>query len=57
MDFVLGELRSNPSLTFEEIKTRAQLNGIAVFPIVFGLTVLSTGVAVYDLLMFAAGLR
>jgi len=36
---------------------RAQQRRGSAFPIAFGLTMLSTGVAVYDLLLFAAGLR
>jgi hypothetical protein len=36
MEFVLGELRSDPTLSFAELKEHAHRNGFEVFPILYG---------------------
>lgn len=36
MEFVLGELRTNPELTFAELKARANLHRIKVYPVSYG---------------------
>lgn len=36
MEFVLGELRMNPDLTFADLKSRAALNRIQVYPVTYG---------------------
>ena len=35
-DFVLAELRANPALTYDEVKAKAEVRDLKVFPIVFG---------------------